>query len=44
MCVFSLLAVLLIPVYPDAASIDLCRDGQDLHGKHTFCFPVVLVA
>lgn len=41
---FSLLAVLLIPVYPDAASIDLCRDGQDLYGKRMFSIPVVSLA
>ena len=42
MCVFSLLAVLLISACADAASVDLCCDGQDLFGKRTFLISVVL--
>lgn len=41
---FRLLAFLLIRVCPNAASIDLCCDGQDLHGKRTFSILVVLAA
>lgn len=41
---FRLLAFLLISVCPNAASIDLCCDGQDLHGKRTFFILVVVAA
>jgi hypothetical protein len=39
-----LLAFLLISVRANAASIDLCCDGQDLHGKPTFSILAVLAA
>jgi hypothetical protein len=41
---FRLPAFLLIRVCPNAASIDLYCDGQDLHGKCTFSILVVLAA
>lgn len=44
MFMIRLHAFLLIRVCPDAASIDLCCDGQNLHGKCSFSILFVLAA